>query len=97
LEHLLACHNVWQGRRAQIEEWIHVIETGEKPLALVGGDLEKLSVRLSIQWMRACSLAIPRNPAKSSKTMSPAQVLAERDRRTAKHVEGFRKWKELQE
>ncbi|MGA7218154.1 MAG: hypothetical protein WBX38_07565 [Candidatus Sulfotelmatobacter sp.] len=97
LEHLLACHNVWQGRRAQIEAWIHMIETGEKPLALVGGDREKLSERLPRQWMRACSFALPRDPAKSSIAMSPAQVLAERDKRTAKHVEGFRKWKELQE
>jgi hypothetical protein len=97
LEHLLACHNVWQGRRAQIEAWIHMIETGEKPLALVGGDLEKLSERLPIQWMRACSLAIPPDLAKSSRVMSPTQVLAERDKRTAKHVEGFRKWKESQE
>jgi hypothetical protein len=83
LEHLLACHNVWQGRRAQIEAWIHMIETGEKPLALVGGDLEKLSERLPIQWMRACSLAIPPDLAKSSRVMSPTQVLAERDKRTA--------------
>jgi len=97
LEHLLACHNVWQGRRAQIEAWIQMIEAGEKPLALVSGDLEKLSERLPIQWMRACSLAIPPDLAKSSRAMSPTQVLAERDKRTAKHVEGFRKWKESQE
>jgi hypothetical protein len=97
LEHLLACHNVWQCRRAQIEAWIHMIETGEKPLALIGGDLEKLSERLPIQWMRACSLAIPPDLAKPSRAMSPTQVLAERDKRTAKHVEGFRKWKESQE
>jgi hypothetical protein len=97
LEHLLACHNVWQDRRAQIETWIHMIEIGERPLALVGGDLEKLSERLFKQWMRACSLAIPDNRPKSSRAMSPAQVLAERDKRAAKHLEGFRKWKELQE
>lgn len=96
LEHLLACHNVWQDRRAQIETWIHMFETGKRPLTLVGGDLLELSERLFKQWMRACSLAIPGNPAKSSRAMSPAQVLAERDKLVAKHAEGFRKWKESQ-
>lgn len=97
LEHLFACHNVWQDRRVQIETWIHMIETGEKPLVLVGRDLEELSERLPRQWMRACSLAVPGNPPKSSRAMSPKEVLAERDELTAKHREGFRKWKESQE
>src|SRR5580700_5408064 len=45
-------------------------------------------------YMKACSLAIPSSPAKSSRAISLRQVLAERDQRTAKHAEGFRRWKE---
>ena len=88
LRHLLECHNVWQRRRPQIEEWIRIIETGEKPdFQTVGiwGDAEHPSYRLNVQWMRACSLKNQLNPAKPKIPMSPAQVLAEREKEMAEY------------
>jgi tetratricopeptide (TPR) repeat protein len=85
LQHLFGCHNVWQRSRAQIEEWIHLIEKGGAPACLAIDDADKLSDRLSIQWMRACSLEMQLYPARSSTPMSPTQVLAGRERRTAEH------------
>lgn len=88
LGYLHECHNVWQLHRPQIEEWIHLIEVGEKPdfriMRVVGTeDASSLSYRLSIQWMRAISLEMRRSLAKSKTSMSPSQILAERERMLA--------------
>jgi tetratricopeptide (TPR) repeat protein len=88
LGHLCECHNVWQLHRPQIEEWIHLIETGDKPdfqLARDVGvdDRSSQAYRLSIQWMRAITLEMQRSPTKPRTPMSPAQILVERERRRA--------------
>lgn len=90
LGYLHECHNVWQLHRSQIEEWIQLIETGGKPdfqiTRVVGTEDSSLpSYRLSMQWMRACSLEMQRSPAKPKTPMSPAQILAERERMLAEH------------
>jgi hypothetical protein len=88
LRYLFECHNVWQSCRPQIEEWIHIIESGNKPdfqTLEFPGEADKLSNRLNIQWMRACSLEMQRHPVKPKVLMSPGQVLAERERRMAEN------------
>jgi tetratricopeptide (TPR) repeat protein len=88
--YLRECHNVWQLHRPQIEEWIRLIETGDKPdfqiTRVVGTeDSSSPSYRLSMQWMRALSFEMQRSPAKPKASMSPTQILAERERMLAQH------------
>lgn len=86
LRYLTECHNVWWRCRPQIEEWIQLIESGENPdfqaLQTPEG-ADQLSYRLNVQWLRACSLEMQLHPAKPKSPMSPARVLAERERRQA--------------
>ncbi len=86
LRYLTECHNVWWRCRPQIEEWIQLIESGEKPdfqALQTPEDADQLSYRLNVQWLRACSLEMQPHPAKPKSPMSPARVLAERERRQA--------------
>jgi hypothetical protein len=86
LRYLTECHNVWWRCRPQIEEWIQLIESGEKPdfqALQTAEDADQLSYRLNVQWLRACSLEMQLQPAKPKSPMSPARVLAERERRQA--------------
>jgi len=88
LRYLTECHNVWQRCRRQIEEWIHLIESGEKPdfqTLEMPENANQPSYRLNVQWMRACSLEMQLSPVKPKTPMSPAQVLAERERRKAEY------------
>jgi tetratricopeptide (TPR) repeat protein len=90
LGYLHECHNVWQHDRSQIDEWIHLIEIEEKPdfqITRAVGTEDRLSpsYRLNIQWMRAYSLEMQRSPAIPRTPMSPAQILAERERRLAEY------------
>jgi len=88
LRYLTECHNVWQQCRSQIEEWIQLIESGEKPdfrTLQMPGDADQLSYRLNIQWLRGCSLEMKPRPAQPKSPMSPARVLAERERQQAEH------------
>jgi|HubBroStandDraft_1064217.scaffolds.fasta_scaffold11406_2 tetratricopeptide (TPR) repeat protein len=90
LRYLFECHNVWQSLRPQIEGWIHDIESKEMPdFILPERDLASASRRMPVQWIRACSLQIELNPAKPRKTVSPAEVLAERERRHSKYAPYF--------
>jgi hypothetical protein len=86
LRYLTECHNVWWLWRPQIEEWIQLIERGEKPdfqALQTPGDADQLPYRLNVQWLRACSLEMQLHSAKPKSPMSPAHVLAERERRQA--------------
>lgn len=89
VRHLLECHNVWQSERPRIDEWIRAIECGENPdFQVAGGPVgsDRLTHRLKVRWMRACSLDMHLTPAKSRTQMSAARVLAERDARMAEHM-----------
>jgi tetratricopeptide (TPR) repeat protein len=88
LRYLTECHNVWQRCRRQIEEWIYLIERGEKPdfqTLEMPENANQPSYRLNVQWMRACSLEMQLSLAKPKTSMSSAQVLAERERRKAEY------------
>ena len=88
LEYFAACHNVWQHHRPQIEEWIHIVESGDKPVLQIAGTSEavdQLSRRINVQWMRGCFLEMQQGLAEPTTPMSPAQVLAGRERQQAEH------------
>jgi tetratricopeptide (TPR) repeat protein len=86
LRYLFECRNVWQSLRPQIEGWIHGIESGEVPdFRLLESDSDQASRRMPVQWMRACSLQTDLNLAKPRRTMSSAEVLAERERRHSEY------------
>jgi len=100
LEHLLECKNVWQSFRPQIDVWISLIESGERPNFQDSPMLRSMNVpaaRLIMQYSRAraleegnrLGLAAP----KSSVPMSPAEVMARRERLR----EGYRRSKERPE
>jgi hypothetical protein len=85
LRHLLQCQDVWQFLRPQIEEWITVIERGER-LEFQAAEcllpMNQPSVRLKAQWMSACSLqeGSESTAPKSTTPKSRAAVLAGRER-----------------
>jgi hypothetical protein len=91
LNHLLDCHNVWQRHRPQIEEWIHVVENEGSPdfhFSEAVGKAGQPAYRLNIQWMRVCTLETQQGPIQPDSQMSPAEVLAGRERLIA-DVEPF--------
>lgn len=86
LRYLFECHNVWQSLRPQIEGWIHSIESEEVPdFRLPESDSTRVSRRMFVQWIRACSLQMNLNPANPRKTLSSAEVLAERERQHSEY------------
>lgn len=86
LRYLFECHNVWQSLRPRIEGWIHCIESEEVPdFRLPESGQDQASRRMLVQWMRACSLQRGLNPAKPRRTMSSAEVLAEREQRHSEY------------
>lgn len=90
LRHLLDCQNVWHFLRPQIEEWISLIEDGERPDFREAKSIlamNQASHRLNTQWMSACSLEEGAGSAtpKSTIPMSPAEVLAGRERLGAEY------------
>lgn len=87
LRYLGECKNVWQLHGAQIEEWIQSIERGNKPefRSAEIAATDRLSRRLNVRWMRACSLEMQLIPPMPTTSQSPSQVLAERERRKAEY------------
>lgn len=87
LRYLGECKNVWQLYGAQIEEWIRSIERGNKPefRSAEVAAADRLSRRLNVRWMRACSLEMQLIPPRPTTPQSPSQVLAERERRRAEY------------
>jgi hypothetical protein len=91
LMHLSECKNVWQYLRPQIDEWIGLIEKGEKP-DFQGSDalraMNEPAIRLRMQQVRAWGFkkGLPEAPRGSIPRKSMAGVLAARARKQA----GFR-------
>jgi hypothetical protein len=85
LRHLLQCKDVWQSLRPQLEKWISLIESGERPDFQASGILRAMNepgYRLLMQYARARSLEEGASSAtpQSVVPMSPAEVIARRDR-----------------
>lgn len=89
-KHLSECKNVWHILQELIDEWIQMIDGGQRPDFQSTGNLripERPSHRLRMQWMNACSLAKgPVSPdVKRVPPKSPAERLAAREQWMAEH------------
>jgi hypothetical protein len=84
LRHLLECKDVWQFLRVKIDKWISLIEAGEAPDFGGAGVLRAISYRLQMQWLRAYSLSLEKEPGVAARK-SPAEVMAGRDRLRAEY------------
>lgn len=83
LKHLLECKNVWQSSRAQIDVWISLIERGERPNFHESAMLRSMNepaCRLVMQYSRARALDEGESTSQSTLPMSPAEVMARRER-----------------
>lgn len=87
LEHLLECKNVWQSFRTQIDVWISLIESGERPNFHNSPTLRSMNepaCRLIMQYARARALEEENSlgvaAPQTSVPMSATEVLARRDR-----------------
>lgn len=82
LEHLLECRNVWQSLRPQIERWISVIESGERPNFNESGMVRAMNgpaFRLLMQYARARALEECESTSPSGVPMSTEEVMARRE------------------
>jgi tetratricopeptide (TPR) repeat protein len=79
LRHLLECKDVWQFLRVKIDKWISLIEAGEAPDFGGAGVLRAIPYRLQMQWLRAYSLSLEKEPGVAARK-SPAEVMAGRNR-----------------
>jgi len=86
LKHLLECKNVWQSFRPQIDVWISLIESGERPNFQESAMLRSMnepSCKLIMQYSRARALeegnGLGLATPPSSVPMSPAEVMARRE------------------
>lgn len=87
LKHLLECKNVWQSFRPQIDAWISLIESGERPNFQESAMLSSMNepaCRLIMQYSRARALeegnSLGLAAPQTSVPMSPTEVMARRER-----------------
>lgn len=84
LRHLSDCKDVWQFLRVKIDRWMCLIEAGEVPDFGSAGLLKAISYRLQMQWLRAYSLSLEKEPGVPTRK-SPAEVVAGRNRLRAEY------------
>jgi hypothetical protein len=74
---------VWQSFRSQIDVWISLIENGERPNFQESAMLRSMNepaCRLVMQYSRARALEEGESTPQSTVPMSPAEVMARRER-----------------
>lgn len=90
LRHLLQCKDVWQTFRPQIDIWISLIESGERPNFRASGMLRAMNepgYKLLMQYARAISMEEEASSANSNAvpSLSPAEIAARRERLSAEY------------